>query len=327
MYRHESEQNRGFTLVELLVVISIIALLIAILLPSLRKARDQAKAVVCQTNLHAVGQGMHSYATDYDAYPASYIYKGQRFVDGMQVPDKPMDGYIHWSWFIYNEEGGAPVKSFQCPALHNKGLPPTNPEEGNFEKGQSADTPGVVDLQAPRMAYTANEALVPRNKWTKNFQNAKRTYHYVAPNKVRKSSGTILATEFFNDWRVVSGAGRIGGGETTVAKSHRPVHAFDGWVTLDMDQALPNRPIGRVTKNRIKTKPPEPYADMDNRLEWVGRNHVGKTKTNFLYTDGHVELKKIEDTVPGLDCREPGEWGEYFYSLEGGANVAPWWQE
>ena len=50
-----SERLRGFTLVELLVVISIIALLVAILLPALQQARRQAKKVVCQAHLHQWG--------------------------------------------------------------------------------------------------------------------------------------------------------------------------------------------------------------------------------------------------------------------------------
>jgi len=50
-----SKKRIGFTLVELLVVISIIALLLAILMPSLSKAREQAKMVVCKSNLKQLG--------------------------------------------------------------------------------------------------------------------------------------------------------------------------------------------------------------------------------------------------------------------------------
>ena len=63
-----SKKSSGFTLIELLVVVAIIALLIAILLPSLGKAREMAKRSVCAANLKAVGQDFVLYGAQWNDY-------------------------------------------------------------------------------------------------------------------------------------------------------------------------------------------------------------------------------------------------------------------
>ena len=60
--------RRGFTLIELIVVISIIALLIALLLPALRNAREVARKTTCLNRVRSQVQAQHLYANDYNGF-------------------------------------------------------------------------------------------------------------------------------------------------------------------------------------------------------------------------------------------------------------------
>ena len=64
-------RHRAFTLVELLVVIGIITVLIAVLLPVLARAREQANRIKCAANLHSMGQALTMYTQQYGCYPGA----------------------------------------------------------------------------------------------------------------------------------------------------------------------------------------------------------------------------------------------------------------
>ncbi len=81
---------RAFTLVELLVVVSIIALLISILLPSLRKARDSAKMTKCLAHMRGMGQAAMVFAADHnDRFQLTATEDGINYAD----PDKNRYAY------------------------------------------------------------------------------------------------------------------------------------------------------------------------------------------------------------------------------------------
>ena len=103
--RKTLKKNKGFTLVELLVVISIIALLMAVLLPALTKARRTAKRVVCMSNMKQLLIAWMAYAENNDG----------KLVNGGQSP-APID-----------DAGNARMEPYWCTSFHNP------PNDGGFD--------------------------------------------------------------------------------------------------------------------------------------------------------------------------------------------------
>ena len=105
--RHHTHKPtpRGFTLVELLVVIGIIAVLISILLPALSSARRQANSVKCQSALKQIGQGFVLYAADYKGvWPVAVHAKGTADVE-YPMPNGELRWYDRIAKYITGKRG------------------------------------------------------------------------------------------------------------------------------------------------------------------------------------------------------------------------------
>ncbi|HEX8325169.1 MAG TPA: prepilin-type N-terminal cleavage/methylation domain-containing protein [Tepidisphaeraceae bacterium] len=151
-------RRHAFTLVELLVVIGIIALLIAILLPALGRAREAAKSTVCLSNLRQVHQTFHLYALDFrDVVPIGYrrtkqfnsmIYTNTSTVGAALNPSVPpafaTHAYVLFGWF-YPHGMMKQGRTFFCPSE-------TNPKY-MYDTPDNPWPPGPPPAFAGRLTY------------------------------------------------------------------------------------------------------------------------------------------------------------------------------
>ncbi len=342
-------KRRAFTLIELLVVVGILALLMAILLPSLSAARSEARATVCATNQKHVGTAVAIYMNRERFYPVSYAYldsRGRADISPQSQqkngPSPPKHGYVHWSWFLYGD-GKVDDNAFQCPDFDNGGAPRTNPgpEAADWESGQVDDlgntSPNTSreDLQATRVAYVANAAVMPRNKFTTVLSGGPRTNKLIGESSIKNHGKVILASEFINNWEATA---EIQGGNLLKSKSHRSVNPFYHISTGSNEYTAPDRSqfSGFVYGDPSAADYEETFGIMEYdsalkqkglltnpgtyELNSIGRHHPGGEKifggtANFLYVDTHVERKTILATLKGR------EWGNAYYTLSGSNDI------
>jgi prepilin-type N-terminal cleavage/methylation domain-containing protein len=134
---------RGFTLVELLVVIGIVTVLISVLLPALVRARESARSVACANNMRQLMAGFLAFAAEHDgSLPGNYVDGGDPNPDhrdwlgaAISFRDAPQKGTI----FPYvNKQASI----FRCPSLHE------SPPAPGSEFGIGGGSNGRFDYSA-----------------------------------------------------------------------------------------------------------------------------------------------------------------------------------
>ena len=106
-------RRRAFTLIELLVVISIVVLLMALLLPALSRARKQARAVVCQSNLRQWGTFMAVSVSENDGHFWSPGSQGRSLLSGL-------GGMTRRDWGLWELAGREEGENIVCCPMARK---------------------------------------------------------------------------------------------------------------------------------------------------------------------------------------------------------------
>jgi len=123
-------QRTGFTVIELLVIVTVILVLVALLIPSLSSAREQGRRVVCLGNLRNLQIAWHAYANDFNGglvycrswRPTAGRPRGKKpWLFGFALPEQPIDFSSKEAWMNIVKQGAlwpyiGEFKLYGCPA-------------------------------------------------------------------------------------------------------------------------------------------------------------------------------------------------------------------
>ena len=274
-------RSDGFTLVELLVVIGIIALLIAILLPSLNRAREQAKQVQCASNMRQLGIAFVMYCNENLGWfprSAPFTYSNQ--------PERPED-WIWWQQASTNTSQGPDRNVLQSPILKYCGI-----------SSQSS-------IPTQPLTMTREQAILrcPSDILTNHYENSADGstdgpyYYSYSLNELMSSfTGNYYPTDYSVNPNVTM---------TPANRLSRVKHSADKILLIEESSTtiddgcadLPNCDNLISVVHDHTARYPDTYANFGGGLP------NPKCRGNVAFCDGHVDYVSrsyVYDLIPGM---------------------------
>jgi prepilin-type N-terminal cleavage/methylation domain-containing protein/prepilin-type processing-associated H-X9-DG protein len=291
-----SQRNSGFTLVELLVVVGIIAVLISILLPSLNRAREQAKTALCGSNMRQQHNAFVMYSVENNQWipaPCAVTWAGPNPNLYKFHPGLYQTGFVY-SFFLgkyasYKEirpgmfDGQAasqsdtrPLSVFQCPSVGPMMQDAPYAVDPSFF--QNAYGNGYQALSG----YGMNPYIPPKN----NLPFLPGFSGVVASDGSQLTWGVLWHLKY-------TGTGKLG----KVRKSARTVLVADGSGVNGM--------LGDSFE--INSETPESNPVVHYATDY--RRHNRRTGLNAVYVDGHVDYTDWKTAEPLIRQDRPSDPG------------------
>jgi prepilin-type N-terminal cleavage/methylation domain-containing protein/prepilin-type processing-associated H-X9-DG protein len=283
--------GRGFTLVELLVVIGIIGLLISVLLPALQRARQAGYAVACASQMRQIGIAIEMYASEFNGtYPPVWIQDDLQFAGGYSGQPGKTRSYatlVRKYLGVRNDDPyqGGKLPIFRCPNdfldrwewLGGGALSYTMPQSwGPDTKYYNIRV--FKNVNPPRSGNTLNRGI------GQLFGDPAYTSYpmWVRKSMVKPASKVLLLVERCYSEEAQTVSWLLG---YTVSKPADQLWSAGSWYGLPMLHAQK----GRETVARF----------------------------NYLFADLHVELLQPTETVRDKNTVKPGGWegGDFMWTI------------